>query len=292
MKSINRSIWGSAILGTSLFILMGLFGAWTFKYPLNSNILDVLISDANSVGHVMRIIVHVSVYLFPIVVLLSSIPVYSIIIRYNLIESGLCGKNWANVWAVLFPWVFSVPFYTGSGLSNIISWVGLFVNGFINFVIPLLFYIIALRRYGGMEPVGRAQILSGIEPNLSVSLSRDDNEPAGSRRSFDVGLLRLEVQSIQERAPTVLLDNAARNSLDDKFEPDGDEEELFLNADPALLAAIEADLRFRSVPKFLALRFPPIWIAGVLATVITVGIIATIILDIVYLAQGDDVMGG
>jgi hypothetical protein len=43
-----------------------------------------------------------------------SIPVYSIIIRYNLIESGLCGKHWANVWAVLFPWVFSVPFYTGT----------------------------------------------------------------------------------------------------------------------------------------------------------------------------------
>jgi hypothetical protein len=293
--SINRSIWGSAIVGTSLFILMGLFGAWTFKYPLNANILDVLISKANSVGHVMRIIVHISVYLFPIVVLLSSIPVYSIIIRYNLIESGLCGKHWANVWAVLFPWVFSVPFYTGSGLSNIISWVGLFVNGFINFVIPLLFYIIALRRYGGMEPVGRAQILSGIEPNLSVSLSRDDNEPAGSRRSFDVGLLRLEVQSIQERAPTVLLDAAAPGrSLDDKYEPydDDDDEELFLNADPALLAAIEADLRFRSVPKFLALRFPPIWLAGVLATIITIGIVATIILDIVYLAQGEDVMGG
>jgi hypothetical protein len=174
--------------------------------------------------------------------------------------------------------------------------VGLFVNGFINFVIPLLFYIIALRRYGGMEPVGRAQILSGIEPNLSVSLSRDDNEPAGSRRSFDVGLLRLEVQSIQERAPTVLLDTAApgHSSLDDKYEPDDDDddEELFLNADPALLAAIEADLRFRSVPKFLALRFPPIWLAGVLATIITFGIVATIILDIVYLAQGEDVMGG
>jgi hypothetical protein len=46
--------------------------------------------------------------------------VYSIIIRYNLIESGLCGKHWANVWAVLFPWVFSVPFYTGTALDSIL----------------------------------------------------------------------------------------------------------------------------------------------------------------------------
>jgi hypothetical protein len=30
----------------------------------------------------------------------------------------------------------------------------------------------------------------------------------------------------------------------------------------------------------------------VLATIITIGIVATIILDIVYLAQGEDVMGG
>lgn len=71
---------------------MGLFGGWAFKYPPNTNILDVLISnakyvaklafswphrlahpfpDSSSVGHVMEIIVHISVYLFPIVVLLS-----------------------------------------------------------------------------------------------------------------------------------------------------------------------------------------------------------------------------
>ncbi|ELR19214.1 uncharacterized protein ACA1_263840 [Acanthamoeba castellanii str. Neff] len=174
--SINRSIWGASILGTSLFIVMGLFGGWAFKYPPNTNILDVLISNANSVGHVMEIIVHISVYLFPIVVLLSS---------------------------------------------------------------------------------------------------------------FDVSLLRLEVHSIQERAPTMVL-NPAMLQSDDKF---GDDEDPLLGADPALLAAIEADLRFRSVPKFLALRIPPIWIAGALSTLITIGIVATIVLDIVYLAQGDNVMG-
>ncbi len=57
---------------------------------------------------------------------------YSIIIRYNLIESGLCGKHWANVWAVLFPWVFSVPFYTGTALdSGPWLWHFLFVGAMI-----------------------------------------------------------------------------------------------------------------------------------------------------------------
>jgi hypothetical protein len=82
--------------------------------------------------------------------------------------------------------------------------------------------------------------------------------------------------------------NPAMLQSDDKF---GDDEDPLLGADPALLAAIEADLRFRSVPKFLALRIPPIWIAGALSTLITIGIVATIVLDIVYLAQGDNVMG-
>lgn len=144
--SINWSVWGASLLGTLIFVTVGLLGGWAFQYPPNTDILNVLISNQNKTGNVMQVIVSISVYLFPIVVLLSSIPIYSIIIRYNLLQSGLCGKFWANVFAVLFPWVVSVPFYTGSGLINIISWVGLFVNGFINFVIPLLFYILAICR--------------------------------------------------------------------------------------------------------------------------------------------------
>lgn len=182
------------------------------------------------------------------------------------------------------------------------------MNGFINFVIPLLFYICALRRYGGYEPVGREQILSGLRDDAnkhSMDINRTDSEPVGSRRSFDVSLLKLHVDSIQERAPTRLdsSTDGSHNSFfsgglspyrgegGDEEEDEESEEQLLLKADPTLLARIEADLRFRSVPKFVTRWIKPVWIAGFLSVLITLGIVATIVMDIVYLAQGDDVVG-
>ena len=50
--------------------------------------------------------------MFPIAALLSGIPVFSIIIRYNLINEGV-PKLWANLFAVLFPWAVSLFFYAG-----------------------------------------------------------------------------------------------------------------------------------------------------------------------------------
>ena len=43
------------------------------------------------------------------IVLLPGIPIYSIIVRYNLVESNICKPGWANFWGVLFPWLLSIP---------------------------------------------------------------------------------------------------------------------------------------------------------------------------------------
>jgi len=52
---------------------------------------------------------------------------------------------------------------------------------------------------------------------------------------------------------------------------------------------MEEDLHFRSVPKFLEQVVPPIWIASALSFAITLGIVATIILNVVDLWQGKHV---
>lgn len=57
-------------------------------------------------------------YLFPIVALLSGIPVFSIIVRYNLMENGV-RKTWANFWAVFFPWAAALCVYSGSLLNDV-----------------------------------------------------------------------------------------------------------------------------------------------------------------------------
>jgi hypothetical protein len=47
---------------------------------------------ADSSSGWLHVVSQISVYLFPIVVLLSGIPVFSIIVRYNLLQSNLCRK--------------------------------------------------------------------------------------------------------------------------------------------------------------------------------------------------------
>lgn len=143
--SINKSIWWSTILSTLFFFIIGLGGGLAFKFGKNEDILDAINHTAKN--EILKVVSRISVYLFPLIVLLSSIPIFSIIIRYNLVDSQLCGKAQANFWGVIFPWILSVIFYSGQGIFDIINWTALLVNGFINFVIPLLLYFFSVRQH-------------------------------------------------------------------------------------------------------------------------------------------------
>ena len=41
----------------------------------------------------LKVMARITVYAFPIITQLSSIPIYSIMIRYNLIENKICNKS-------------------------------------------------------------------------------------------------------------------------------------------------------------------------------------------------------
>ena len=86
----------------------------------------------------------------------------AIVIRYNLINAKLCGPVLANFFAVVVPFLFSIPFYTGDGLQSVIAWTGLFVNGLVNFVVPIVLYIIALRNHK------RGRVISIEEDGASI----------------------------------------------------------------------------------------------------------------------------
>jgi len=97
--------------------------------------------NANSKG-ITQVVARICVYSFPAVSLLSTIPIFSIVIKYNLEENKLCRKSIANFWAVIFPWLISVLFYSGSEILAFINWTSLLVNGFINYVVPMSLYIV------------------------------------------------------------------------------------------------------------------------------------------------------
>jgi hypothetical protein len=137
----------SNLFGSALFVALGCIAVLAHHYCGTEDILDVLIGGPGALG----VITQVGVYAFPAVALLSGIPVYSIIIRYNLLEANICGKAWANFWAVVFPWLVALPFYTGGGLSYITNYTSIFGGGFVNFILPLILYVFAVRRYPLVE---------------------------------------------------------------------------------------------------------------------------------------------
>ncbi|KAM9967599.1 hypothetical protein ACTFIW_001683 [Dictyostelium discoideum] len=134
--NIRKAVWLSASASTTVFVATGIFGALAFAHmPSSSDILSVINS------HHGNILTRISVYVFPFVVLASSIPVYSIVVRYNLMQNGLLPKWIANGVAVLLPWLIVIPFMTGDGLNYISNYSSIFFSSIANFIIPLLIYL-------------------------------------------------------------------------------------------------------------------------------------------------------
>ena len=71
------------------------------------------------------LLLKVSVYAFPIVAVVSSIPVFSIVIKYNLVENGFSARL-GFLWGVLFPWLAAFPLlYMPNILSQFINFTSL-----------------------------------------------------------------------------------------------------------------------------------------------------------------------
>ena len=69
----------------------------TYKMELSSNI----IAEINVSSH-RNVVTDIATFLFPVAVLLTSIPVNAIVVRYNLERSGLCKKR------MLFILIFNI----------------------------------------------------------------------------------------------------------------------------------------------------------------------------------------
>lgn len=70
------------------YLIVGLLGAASFKLNASSDILATL--SATNQNTVLVIIVNI---LFPVAVLVTSVPVFAIVIRYNLVRGNLCSNG-------------------------------------------------------------------------------------------------------------------------------------------------------------------------------------------------------
>ncbi len=174
--SVIKSLLYSIIFVAILFCVIGILGAMSFLETDLSNDNQSLFTVIDDFGGRIG---KISVYLYPIIQNITSIPVFCIIIRYNLQNSGLT-KYVSNFISILVPWLLSIPLFTGSGFTNLCDFTGIILTSVVNFILPPWLYLLAIKmnvidfsntKYkDGMMP------LSGIDADDDYSQSDYDND--------------------------------------------------------------------------------------------------------------------
>lgn len=137
-------------LGWSLFLsigyvvvvysAVGMVGAAAYAPFYHGD--ENLFSKLNASGSLLA---RCTVEVYPIVQNLTSIPVFAIFIKYNLMRLTHLGPFASSLLAFASPLVLSVPFYTGRGFEHVANFGGMAFSSVINFVAPALVYMRAQR---------------------------------------------------------------------------------------------------------------------------------------------------
>jgi hypothetical protein len=158
-------IYGSTVLSIILYVLVGALGAYAIP-QVNPNVLEPMVSGA--FGEDMRL--GASIFAFFIIGL--DIPLFSVLTRYNLVNSGLVSKSNANLLVIYIPWGLSWLFYQGNDIADLLSWGGVLFTSFVAFILPLALALYTLSRceYPGSIKVGFSEALWVRKGSLIVLL--------------------------------------------------------------------------------------------------------------------------
>ena len=153
--SINKSIWSALLPAIVTFALLGWIGALAINTTSTTDLLASLSTPETST------IAQIATYLFPWAALVSGIPIYSIIIRYNLIENNICTKPWANFWSIIFPWVSAFCLMSGNLLNTALNWGSILTTIPLNLMLPAYLYIVAKQRIKDRRNIALVEAAAG-----------------------------------------------------------------------------------------------------------------------------------
>jgi hypothetical protein len=139
--SVRTTIVWSTVLSLIYYMVLGVAGATAFKFSGNEDILSAIDTEHTKHKGAVHEFALATTYAWPVVVLISGIPVFMIIARKNLQRAHLLGRRAAAIFSTVLPWILSVPFLAGAGLQELINWTSIFGLIYINFVAPLLVYL-------------------------------------------------------------------------------------------------------------------------------------------------------
>jgi hypothetical protein len=179
--SVNRTVWSATITSTLLYLAVGLCGGLAYD-NVQGNFLNSLASHCNPT------ITRLAAFLFAIVCVGLSVPIFCIMVRYNLIVDGLCGDRTAIFYSVVLPFMTSWLFYHGGAFNLVVSWSGQLNNGPVNFIFPLLVALravnVAISRYHGDRAQRRSRGAYGEDRDRgrarSMPLTDDDRRAPGA----------------------------------------------------------------------------------------------------------------
>lgn len=131
----TKILWTSALFSTLMYVLLGIGGA--IAYPnAETNLLQVLGAPVSSP------VTRVCSYLFGTLVIGLGIPVFCIVMRYNLVVGGM-RPGLATFLGVVLPWLVSWILYQGSAAETFIGLSGVVLISAIGFLLPLCVALVA-----------------------------------------------------------------------------------------------------------------------------------------------------
>jgi amino acid permease len=135
----GKIIWSSNAIVVVLYCIVGMTGSMSIKH-IPPNFLAYL-----SAGHQGNL-TQVCANLFSFFIIGFGIPLFCIIMRYNLVNAGLASHRVGSFLTSVLPWLLSWMLYQGEGIIEVFAWGGLVLNGLIGFILPLVVALYAVRR--------------------------------------------------------------------------------------------------------------------------------------------------
>ncbi len=128
---VNQVIWAASSMSTTLYIIFGILGAFSFK-KTGDDMLILLAS--NQVAPLTRI----CSALFSVLIIGCGVPIFCVIVKNSLATAKLCDHGWSLFYGSTLPYLVSWLMYQGTLLLSVVNWTGLVVNGSVAFILPLV----------------------------------------------------------------------------------------------------------------------------------------------------------
>eukprot|EP00929_Paragymnodinium_shiwhaense_P056734 TRINITY_DN283_c0_g1_i1.p1 TRINITY_DN283_c0_g1~~TRINITY_DN283_c0_g1_i1.p1 ORF type:complete len:533 (-),score=76.23 TRINITY_DN283_c0_g1_i1:231-1829(-) len=174
------------IVSVLLFVMVGVLGGMAFEpYWMTDNTLLSKLHKIKDFGLTGKILGNLSVDIYAVAANMASIPIFSIMMRYNLIEEGIMGPKRATLVSVVLPWVISILLYCGEGFQNIVQFSGAFTSSIVNLIVPCLLFISCQQIHSRQNSASSDQLLAAV----AASGAPGDAPPSAKRQGQPQSLL-------------------------------------------------------------------------------------------------------